>query len=126
MKGRFPTKNKLREVKLYNSHDLCSLLPQPKVFISFRPQVNGRGYQCAAYQVVRIGYSTNAKGHWRDYGHKTFDIVFEMTKDRALEAAIEWANARYGMRTWVRDPFGDYQDACVIDLALNACEQAKI
>lgn len=122
---RFPTKVQLRAVQITNGYNLCELLDEPKVFISFSPAMTGGASQFAKFQVIRVGYRTDPKAHWADNGNKTFDI-FTHGKEQALADAIEWTDAKYGKRDWVKDPFGDYQDNRLIALAWVKVDAVKV
>lgn len=74
------------------------------VYISYRPQANGRAYHPAAWQIIRPGFSTDPDGHWRDDGHKTFTVYAPATaeKQAKLEEAKAWVGEKYGYREWER------------------------
>jgi hypothetical protein len=44
---------------------------------------------------------------WYDYGARTFSG----RKKEALSEAQAWATDRFGIKVWVRDPFGSYGEA---------------
>lgn len=103
----------MKTVGVFNGHAIAALAPD-QVYISFSPSQTGRGAMSARYQVVRIGYRTDPNAHFLDNGHKTFSAGIR--KEQALRDAMEWADKRYGKREWLRDPYGNYQDARVIPL----------
>jgi hypothetical protein len=121
---KFPTKTQLATAGIINAHQLADLQSEPKVYVSFAASDNGRGGTGAKFQVIRIGYITDPKAHFLDRGRKTFTVFGFPTKEAAAHAACEWAEARYGKREWVRDPFGSYQDVRVIGLAWAAVDAA--
>lgn len=43
----------------------------------------------------------------------------------ALVKAIAWADANYGKREWIRDPFGNYQDKKVLDIVWALVRQSE-
>ena len=110
---RFPTKDQMRAAKVFNCWELSQLGPD-KLHVSFTPQEVGRMTRCAQYQVIRVGYKTDPKAHWLDYGNKTFSCYGTKDKDETRLAAIAWADGRYGTREWIRDPWGSWQDARVL------------
>lgn len=72
------------------------------IYIDRRPAETGRASQSAAWQVIRPGFMTNSEGHWRDYGHKTFDVFRRNQDDAALEQAKAWAAEEFGISEWER------------------------
>ena len=121
---KFPTKKQMAEVGVHNPHNLVSLTEQ-KVAIYWSPQITGRGYRCAHYAVIHLGFQTAPGGPWYENGNKTFNVLFETTKEKALAEAIAWTNKRYGAREWVRDPWGSYQDPSVVGLVHALIKKAK-
>lgn len=113
------TKNQWRERKIVNSYDVIKLC-NPKVFISYRPQVNGRASQCAAWQVVHIGYQSDPNSHWRDCGHKTFALFcVKAEKEPKLKDAMEFAKAKYGVAEWERGLSGDWYPKGSLQMAFD-------
>lgn len=100
------TKKFWNSLHIHNSHNIASA--GLRFFISFSPQVTGRGYHSAKYQVIKIGSKTDYNSHWTDNGHKTFIIGFEYTKEQALWAAMTWAKMKFGYADWEKDVFGCY------------------
>lgn len=113
---KFPTKEKMRAVGI-NPHALATLGPG-RVYISWSPMEIGRLSRVAMYQVIHLDHKTDPKGHWSDYGHKTFSI-FRDTKEQALAAAIAWADEKYGKREWIRSPWGDYHESAVLPAVIE-------
>lgn len=115
-KTKFPTKTQLHTVGIHNPHNIASLTPD-KLFISWTPS-SARGGYPAFFQIAHIGDSSDPKA---DYGHKMFRLLGgKEGREKGLAEAIVWANARYGVREWVKDPFGSYQDARAIALVWTA------
>lgn len=109
------TKAILREHGIVNPWIFCNR-GGGKVFISYSPQITGRAYQSARWQVISPGRKTDPDGHYRDNGHKTFSVnsfagkgTHSKIKEQQRLAAIAWATEKYGIDDWVRDPFGDFQ-----------------
>ena len=125
---KFPTKKQMSEVGVHNSYNLAALTDQ-KVFIAWSPQQTGRYYRLAHFAVVHIGYKTDPKGHWQDDGHKSFHIYGGDTRDGKAAEAMSWANKKFSKRSWVRDPFGSYQDPqaleCAWELVMRKEEEPK-
>jgi hypothetical protein len=119
---RFPSKNRMREVKIFNSHNLASVTTQ-KVYICWHAAVRGRMSSTAKYQVVHIGHVTDPKAAWYDYGNKTFSAWQD--KQKALAAAVAWANEKFGEREWVRDLWGSYQDSEALTKVWELVKAAK-
>ena len=102
----------LSEVGIHNPHNYSARardLGGVGVYLSRRPAQRGRASLVAAWQVIRPGYKTDPDGYWRDAGHKTFNIWDYSTptqaRQAARQAAIDWANQRYGTSAWVPGPF---------------------
>ncbi len=104
-------KDELREhLNVFNAHNYATVAGV-NVWIDYRPQVTGRGYQSAAWQVFGNGFQTEdspERAHWRNYGLKTFNVFRREYKQSQLEAALAWASERYGIPEWERTPFGSY------------------
>jgi len=121
---KFPSKNKMHQIGVLNSYDIAEL-GRGKVFISWSPQMLDRGYEPAKYQVIHIGYHTNPKAPWYDYGHQTFNLFqYERDRDKTARAAMAWADKKMGKREWVRDPFGSYQDARALEAVIEKMKKA--
>lgn len=86
-------------------------LPDVVPMISYSPAQTGRGYKSACWHVIRKHFATDPDAHWRDYGKKTFPVRGREEKKPQLEAAMEWASAKYGVREWAKTPFGAYAPA---------------
>lgn len=126
---RKPTKVMLREkLRVFNSHNFCSA-GGGFVWVCYTPQTTGRGYRAASWQVVRIdGKPTNPGGPWYDNGWKTFSVYGREYRELRRVEAIAWATEKFGIAKWVRDPFGDWQDASVyaeVVRRLNGLEQTR-
>jgi len=103
------SKQALKNVKIYNGHDLCRL-GGGKIFLSY---YTGNQAACSVshWSVVGIGFNTDPKAQWADYGCKTFSGNM---KSPALDEAKAFASEKYGIRAWDRDPFGNWQDRKVM------------
>ena len=121
---KFPSKNKMAAppANIRNPYMIAKMTTD-KIFIAWSPQEKGRAYRSARYSVIHVGFKTDPKSHWQDYGNKTFCVF--TTRESAAQQAIEWANKRYGKREWVRDPFGSYQDVRAIDAVKDALKQPE-
>jgi hypothetical protein len=69
-------------------------------YIWYRRVLPGRGYQPAAWQVIRPGFRTDPDGYWRDHGHKTFTVYSRDDRIAKGEEAKEWASKQYGIAEW--------------------------
>jgi len=116
MTNKFPTKNQMRAAKIFNSYDMAAMFPEAKVWISVVAADTGRGGHSARVKVHGIGFDTDSKAHWADYGSKTFIVWGRDTKEETIEEAKLWANEKFGPRVWVRNPYGDWLDARVLPL----------
>jgi hypothetical protein len=106
------TREQLRAARVFNDHDIATIakgLGLLGVFVGYRAQQTGRAYQSAAWRVYRVGFKTDPKAHWRDYGNKTFSVYTPVRENREPQrlAAIEWASERYrlDLADWVQSPF---------------------
>ena len=124
------TKAILREHHIFNPHNLCTA-GGGKIFIGYSPQVTGRAYRSAKWQIIGSTFKTDPTGHWTDYGHKTFNPSrfangnesHHQAKAKALEAAKLWASEKYGITHWERDPFGDWQELEVMNRVRKLVEE---
>lgn len=120
-------------LSIYNAHNACTYAAEhggTGIYITYRPQQTGRGYLNAAWQVVRPGFHTNPDGHWRDRGHKTFNVFRSTTREEQEKLAKEWASTRYGVTEWVKIPGLPYawfpaQDRDIIKAALRAAKAVQ-
>lgn len=112
------TKRSLREIGLYNSHDIAKK-GNGKVFLSYTNNMSrwGRG---KFWEVVGVGFNTNGNGPWYDYGHKTFMMWNIKEKEETLEQAKQWCLEQYGITEWEKDPFGSWHPKGTIKAALAA------
>jgi hypothetical protein len=121
---KFPSKTLLRAVKVFNSWDL-GMLSKQRIYISWTPQLSGRGYRPAHYAVIHIGHKTDPKGHWMDDGHKSFHLYGREERDLRAAEAMKWANKKFGKRAWVRDPFGSLQSPETLEAAWKLVNAEK-
>lgn len=92
--------DRLQAIGVFNPYGAAQR-GESTIYIDYRPQQNGRAYQCAAWQVVDAsGKKTDPGGHWQDYGHKTFNVFRRERRASQLEAAKAWAAERYGITEW--------------------------
>jgi hypothetical protein len=110
---RKPTKPELKaKLSIFNPHDFCRV-GGGRVWICYLAQTTGRGSMPARWQVAGVGgIRTDPSGPWYNYGAKTF-VCNSASRNAQLDAAKKWAGEKYGITEWVRDPFGDWQDAKV-------------
>jgi hypothetical protein len=101
------TKKLLEEYKIYNSPNLARFAGN-KLYVSYSPAENGRAAHFAKWQVVGIGFRTDPKSHWANYGNKTFDVFCREEKLSKLQEAIAWTKQTYNIDITDKDPFGDY------------------
>lgn len=99
----------LRALRIFNGHDVARLAAAAGVgeglYLSYRPQDTGRGSHSAAWQVIHTdGSPTDSKGHWADYGWKTFTVYGRAGKQPQLEAAKAWTAEQFGITDWAPVP----------------------
>jgi hypothetical protein len=111
------TKALLSEHGIHNPHNFCTA-GGGKIYIAYSPQITGRAYRSASWQVIMPNGKTDPDGAWCDNGQKSFDVnsvavpecdTPHKRKEYQRLAAIAWATEKYGIDDWVKDPFGDYQ-----------------
>ncbi|KKM07042.1 hypothetical protein LCGC14_1737960 [marine sediment metagenome] len=104
------TKNKLREIKIYNPHGLATR-GQSKLYIGFTPGDNDRMAHYPYWAVVGIGFKVDPDGHWATYGNKQFSINCRAEKIPSLNKAVQWCYDKFHIPTdqWEKDPFGGWQ-----------------
>jgi len=107
------TRERLRAARIINDWDLAKVIQGLGgfgVFVGYRSQDHGRIYTPAAWQVIRPGFRTDPKGHWSDYGRKTFLVGTPVRefKDPVRLEAIGWASKRYQLdpEDWLPSPLG--------------------
>lgn len=111
----------LRTIRIFNAHDFAGY---GNVYISYCPQLLGRGGRSAHWGVYRAGYQTDRNAPWYDYGNKVFTVWGRQDKAAKLEEAKAWASKKYKIKEWAKTPFGDYMDAKVVAARLNVLERA--
>ncbi|KKM06271.1 hypothetical protein LCGC14_1745640 [marine sediment metagenome] len=104
------TKNKLRELKVYNPHNLASRAGS-KLFIALTPGENGRMAHYPHWTVCGIGFKVDPNGAWFDHGDKAFSINCRANKITELNRAIQWCYDNYQIPKdqWEKDPYGGWQ-----------------
>jgi hypothetical protein len=100
-------KEQLQRIKVYNSWEFAG---KGNVFISYTP-TEPRSVRCAGWKVYRPGYRTDPQAARYDGGCKTFTVSGKEDKPLKLEVAKKWAGERYGIKEWVKSPYGDWMDA---------------
>jgi len=88
----------LREMKIYNSHELLVRFGEKRktdICISYHP---GFGIFGPAWQVYSPSHATDPKAHWHYLGQKSFS-----GRD-SLPDALKWAGEKYGIAEWAPDP----------------------
>lgn len=110
LNANYPFERPAPRCRVYGEHRIV-----PTVY--YMTQQPGRGYKSACWQVGQGSIPTDPDAHWRDNGHKTFDV---RRKDKAeqLQAALAWASERFGVTAWKRDPFGTWMPAEFVDMRL--------
>lgn len=100
------TKKQWNERHVFNGHNLAQA--GLGLYIAFFPQVTGRMYRSAKWQIVKVGEKTDANASWEDCGNKSFHVHFDQSKDAQLDAAKKWAFDTFGVSEWERDPWGNW------------------
>lgn len=72
--------------------------------VVYRPTQQGRAYQSAAWQILRPGFKTDARGHWTNNWMKTFDVYALEEREAQRLAAIAWATEQYHITEWAKSP----------------------
>lgn len=118
------TKKRWRELNVFNPHNLAAMggKPMKRVVVYYRPQMTGRGYRSAAWQVMSLDIKTDPKGHWMDNGHKTFGVFRPEEKEPQLKAALAFAREEFGVEEWERSPWGSYHPMGTMENAARRCE----
>ena len=120
------TKDYLRSLAIYNSHNLTTTADKNGVYIAYRTQGLGRATTFAAWQVIHIGFKNDQDGHWRDDGRKTF-MAYHPKEEKApkLQEALAWAQEHDGITEWERDPWGNYHPVGTMQTAVAAKQEAR-
>jgi hypothetical protein len=110
------TKNKLREIKIYNSYEIAKI-GGGNIYISYIPACNSY----AEWRIVGIGFKTDPTGHWQNNYCKPFTVTCKENKIPQLEKAKEWVKEKYHIEIehWEKDSFGDYQIIGIIKTAID-------
>ena len=89
----------LREHGIYNPWGLAELQDEPRVYVDYVPQGDGRSLQSAGWRTYRVGQNTA----------QAF-ICYRPREDKERQrlAAIAWATERYEVAEWERSPFGSW------------------
>ena len=127
-KTKFPTKVQLRSIGIFNSADLARLGPDGiHLSCGMTRLVTTSHYTC---QVIKIGEKSDPSGNPSNHGHKTFTTLWNLIRKAAWDdckaRAMAWTDEKYGKRDWVRDPFGDLQDARVLPRVWTTIEESKV
>jgi hypothetical protein len=101
------TRKILNEHGIHNSFGIAQKAGN-KLFIGYSPAIHGRASTSAKWQVHGMGFATDTKAHWADYGSKTFDIWGRDEILPQLNAAIKWVKETYNIDITDKDPFGAY------------------
>jgi len=104
------TKNKLREYKIFNPHNLASR-GGSLLYIDYSVGEDGRMAHYPYWAVVGIGLKVNPDGHWADNGNKKFSVSHREVKQSQLITAMEWCQSTFQipLDDWERDCYGGYQ-----------------
>lgn len=110
MKTQKAIREILNQNGIHNGFNLCEA-GDGRIFISYFSR-DARACMSSNWSVCGIKESTNPKAAWYDYGRKTF---LGNMRDGSVSEAIKWATEQYNITEWKKDPFGDYQDAKVLE-----------
>lgn len=97
----------LRTVQVYNENNFAA----GEVFISYS-SITGRGHTFTGYKVHKKGMDLGT--HWTDYEAKCFDLyhfyqgTLKERRAAALKAAQDWASEKFGVKEWIKTPYGSY------------------
>lgn len=122
--------DELQDVNVVNAHNFY--VTMGVVFISFMPGSTGRFYQSAKWCVFCQGHETDPDAHFMDHKTKTFSVsrYFEKGSLKEIRAnklaeAKAWAEKRYGVKSWAKDPFGSWGEETYVKARTKALK-AKI
>lgn len=110
----------IRYIGVFNAHGFAG---HGNPFITYCPSTTGLGSRYAQWAVIRPGYKTDPDGHWMDYGNKVFPVACTAAKELQLDAAKEWAAARYGIKEWAKTPYGSWMDAGFVKRRVSELKQ---
>ena len=122
---RRPTKAQLHAYQIRNPHNLATA-GGSKLYVGYSPQDTGRASRCAKWIVKGIGFDTDPKAAWYNYGYKTFSPDYPLNKankEAARDEALAWASKTFGPFEWERDPFGAYQIKGTMAKAMKGSEK---
>lgn len=113
------TKNKLRELRIFNPHNLATNAGS-KLFICYTPAESGRMAHYQEWTVVGIDFEVNPNSAWYNHGNKSFIIDCRENKIHELNNAIQWCFDKYEIPKdqWEKDPYGGWQIKGTIKKAL--------
>lgn len=115
---KFPTRTKLRELRVFNSFELCKR-GGSKIHVSYMKSGNG---SYSGWLVYGTGFVTDPKGALVLL-HGNTKFTGGLKADQ-LQEALKFAS-KWGGEEWVRDPWGAYQPAKVLAWARQAVKEAK-
>lgn len=101
----------LRQVRVVNAWGFAA---HGVPYIGYQASTSGRGSRSARWIVVRPGFQTDRDAHFLDHGNKVFSCGLA-SREKQLEAAKEWAGARYKITEWAKTPFGSWMDAGFVE-----------
>lgn len=115
------TKNQLRELKIYNPHNLAHT-GHSKLYIGYTIGESGRLERYPYWAVIGIDFKVAPNSGWHDFGTKRFDVTCRANKIPRLNEAIQWCYEKYGIPKdqWEKDAFGGYQIKGTIQKAVNS------
>jgi hypothetical protein len=109
-----------RANRIFNSYGICEA-GGGTAYISYTPAGTGRDIRCAKWSVIGVsGHKPDPKGPWYDQGNKAF--IGKM-RSPAFEEAKAWASEKYGIKAWLKDPWGGWQDAEVLNRVVNSLKE---
>jgi hypothetical protein len=119
------TKATLNTINIHNPHNLRKA-GGGQIVIVYNPAVIGRMARFAKWRVIEIKGGVDSLGLWGSYRCQTFDVCHRKQKEPQRLAALAWATENYEIAEWVRDPFGGYQEAAVIEKVKEIIKQGKL
>ncbi len=109
--------------------ELLKILEEQRIFNSWEFAGKGNVYitrisrdnkwHRAQFKVIRPGFKTDPNAHWMDDGCKVFYLSGRDKFQETLKEAQDWAGEKYGIKEWVKTPFGDWMDKEFVEVRLN-------
>lgn len=106
---------RLRELRVFNPHGFYGKEPYIDRHVS-----DYRDAFPSYYTVIKRGEVLDEEPHWR-FGkdQMVFTYLGRDGSKEVLAKAQKWASERFGIKEWVRDPFGSWGDKEYVERRLK-------